>query len=75
MLEHLRDLLNHMAWADAQCFYAWSKGPVEDEELRERWAHIVDTATTSLRLFEVSTTFLGTRSNRVRCVRPGLTSR
>ncbi len=44
MLEHLRDLLNHMAWADAQFFYAWFKGPVEDEELRERWAHILDTA-------------------------------
>lgn len=45
MLEHLRDLLNHMAWADAQFFYAWSKGPVEDEELRERWAHVLGTAT------------------------------
>ena len=45
MLEHLRDLLNHMTWADAQFFYAWSKGPVEDEELRERWAHVLGTAT------------------------------
>lgn len=41
MLEHLRDLLNHMAWADAQFFHSWSKGPVQDEELRERWAHIL----------------------------------
>lgn len=45
MLEHFRDLLNHMAWADAQFFFAWSKGLVEDEELRERWSHVLGTAT------------------------------
>ena len=45
MLEHLRDLLNHMAWADGVFFHAWSKGPREDGELRERWSHVVGTAT------------------------------
>lgn len=45
MLEHLRDLLNHMAWADGQFFHAWSKESREGEELRERWSHILDTAT------------------------------
>ena len=45
MLEHLRDLLNHMAWADGVFFHAWSKGPREDEELRERWSHVLGTAT------------------------------
>lgn len=45
MLDQLRDLLNHMAWADGQFFFAWSKGPREDAELRARWSHILDTAT------------------------------
>ena len=45
MLEHLRDLLNHMAWADGQFFHGWSKGPRDDEELRERWSHVLGTAT------------------------------
>lgn len=45
MLDHLRDLLNHMAWADGVFFHAWSKGPQEDEELRERWSHVLGTAT------------------------------
>jgi hypothetical protein len=36
MLGHLRDLLNHMAWADGQFFHAWSMGPEEEAELRER---------------------------------------
>ena len=45
MLDHLRDLLNHMAWADAVFFHAWSKGPQEDEELRQRWTHVLGTAT------------------------------
>lgn len=45
MLDHLRDLLNHMAWADGVFFHAWSKGPQEDDELRERWTHVLGTAT------------------------------
>lgn len=44
MLENLRDLLNHMAWADGQFFHAWSTGPEEDVELRERWSHVLGTA-------------------------------
>jgi uncharacterized damage-inducible protein DinB len=44
VLEHLRDLLNHMAWADGVFFHAWSKGPQQDEELRERWSHVLGTA-------------------------------
>ncbi len=45
MLDHLRDLLNHMAWADGMFFHAWSKGPQDDAELRERWSHVLGTAT------------------------------
>lgn len=45
MLEQLRDLTTHMAWADGQFFKAWSQGPREDEELRERWSHVLGTAT------------------------------
>lgn len=44
MHAHLHDLLNHMAWADAVYFKAWSEGPMEDEELRERWSHVHGTA-------------------------------
>ena len=39
MLDHLRDLLSHCAWADAVFFHAWSKSDREDVELRERVNH------------------------------------
>ncbi len=45
MFDNLRDLLNHMAWADGQFFHAWSLGPQDDAELRERWSHVLGTAT------------------------------
>jgi hypothetical protein len=39
MLNHVRDLLSHCAWADAVFFHVWGKGDREDKEVRERVAH------------------------------------
>ncbi len=42
MLEFLRDLFIHCAWADAVFFHTWGKGPARDhEELRRRVGHIL----------------------------------
>lgn len=39
----LKDLLGHMAWADAMFFHAWGKSAVrEDLDLRTRTGHLVD---------------------------------
>lgn len=43
MRDHLRHLLGHAAWADAEFFAAWAESPArENEELRRRAAHIAD---------------------------------
>ena len=39
MLDQVKDLLGHCAWADAVFFRAWGKGDREDLELRERMSH------------------------------------
>lgn len=42
MIEHLRNLLNHSAWANAVFFHAWGKAGCRDnEELRSRVGHLV----------------------------------
>lgn len=43
LFDHLRDMHEHMAWADAVWFDTWGKsGFGEDEDLRQRWRHISD---------------------------------
>jgi uncharacterized damage-inducible protein DinB len=42
MLDHLRNLMAHAAWADAVFLHAWGKSPARDhEEMRRRVGHIV----------------------------------
>lgn len=43
MRDHLRSLLAHAAWADAEFYAAWAESPCrEHEELRRRAAHVRD---------------------------------
>ena len=42
MLNFLRDLSRHAAWANAVFFHAWDKSPARDhEEMRRRVGHII----------------------------------
>jgi uncharacterized damage-inducible protein DinB len=42
MVNHLCDLMNHAAWANAVLFHAWDKSPArEHEEMRRRVDHVV----------------------------------
>ena len=44
LLDHLRDMHDHMAWADAVWFETWGKSPCQDDEdLRQRMRHMADT--------------------------------
>jgi uncharacterized damage-inducible protein DinB len=44
MIGHLKDLLAHHAWADAVFFHVWGGSEVrEDEDLRTRMDHVVQT--------------------------------
>jgi uncharacterized damage-inducible protein DinB len=52
MLDHLRELMAHAAWADAVFFHAWGKAPAQDhEELRHRVGHLVGVQAAFLSLF------------------------
>ncbi len=43
LFEHLQDMHEHMAWADAVWFEAWGKsGFQDDEDLRQRMRHMAD---------------------------------
>ena len=43
LFEHLHDMLNHMAWADAMWFHTWSKsGFQDDDDLLQRMQHTAD---------------------------------
>jgi uncharacterized damage-inducible protein DinB len=43
LFDHLQDMHDHMAWADAVWFDAWGKsGYREDEDLRQRMRHMAD---------------------------------
>ena len=51
LLDHLRDLHDHMAWADAVWFECWRKsGFTDDEDLRQRVAHMADTEAAFLKV-------------------------
>lgn len=44
LLEHLKDMHDHMAWADAVWFDTWGRSEHrEDEDLRSRVRHMADT--------------------------------
>ncbi|WP_306600670.1 DinB family protein [Geothrix sp. 21YS21S-2] len=44
LFDHLRDMHDHMAWADAVWFEAWgTSGFQDDEDLRQRVRHMADT--------------------------------
>lgn len=43
LFDHLRDMHDHMAWADAMWFEAWAaSGFGDDEDLRQRMRHMAD---------------------------------
>jgi uncharacterized damage-inducible protein DinB len=52
MLQHIRDLFGHQAWADAVFFESWNsaQGALEDEDLRRRTSHIIMTQRGFLKL-------------------------
>lgn len=56
LLNHLRDLHRHMAWADAILFRAWGKSAFqEDPDLLSRMQHTVDVQAAFLKVFRGET--------------------
>jgi uncharacterized damage-inducible protein DinB len=52
MLNHLRELMGHAAWADAVFIHAWGKSPARDhEQVRRRVDHLVGVQAAFLSLF------------------------
>lgn len=53
LLEHVKDMHEHMAWADAVWFDTWGRsGAGEDEDLRARVRHMADVEAAFLMVLE-----------------------
>ncbi|BDU76934.1 DinB family protein [Mesoterricola sediminis] len=53
LLDHLKDMHDHMAWADAVWFEAWGRSDARgDEDLRARVRHMVDVETAFLQVLD-----------------------